>query len=177
MKNLLLILIFFLLNVPLATAQRFGYIDSQVIIESLPEYKEAEGKLTKLTDKWLKELDDMKKEVEDLEREYTHEEILLTPEMKAEKLEKIATLKQEVRDYQTSHFGYEGLLYSKRMEFIKPLQDKIAKACEVVARQKKLNFLFDKASDITLIYSDPRYNYTDFVLDELGEGDSEDSPR
>ncbi|MBD0402820.1 OmpH family outer membrane protein [Flammeovirga sp. EKP202] len=177
MKNLLLISLFFLINVPLASAQRFGYIDSQVIIESLPEYNEAEDKLRKLTDKWLKELDDMKKEVEDLERAYTHEEILLTPEMKAEKLEAIASLKNDMREFQTNHFGYEGLLYSKRMEFMKPLQDKIAKACEAVARQKKLNFLFDKASDITLIYSDPRYNYTDFVLDELGEGDPEDSPR
>ncbi|NME67441.1 OmpH family outer membrane protein [Flammeovirga aprica] len=177
MKNLLLISLFFLINVPLASAQRFGYIDSQVIIESLPEYNEAEEKLKKLTDKWLKELDEMKKETEDLERAYTHEEILLTPEMKAEKLEAIASLKHEMREFQTSHFGYEGLLYSKRMEFMKPLQDKIAKACEAVARQKKLNFLFDKASDITLIYSDPRYNYTDFVLDELGEGDPEDSPR
>ncbi|AZQ62963.1 MULTISPECIES: OmpH family outer membrane protein [Flammeovirga] len=177
MKNFLLITLFFLINLPLVNAQRFGYIDSQVIIEQLPEYNEAEGKLKKLTDKWLKELDNMKSEIADLERAYSHEEILLTPEMKAEKLENIAELKQALREFQTNHFGYEGLLYSKRMEYMKPLQDKISKACQTVARQKKLNFIFDKASDITLIYSDPKYNYTDFVLDELDEGDPEDSPR
>ncbi|MBB3698602.1 OmpH family outer membrane protein [Flammeovirga yaeyamensis] len=177
MKKLLFVGLCILVNLSNAYAQRFGYIDSQVIIEQLPEYQEAEASLQKLTDKWLGQLDKMKAEIADLERAYAHEEILLTPEMKQEKLDKIAELKEAMREFQTNHFGYEGLLYSKRMEFMKPLQDKISKACETVARQKKLNFIFDKASDLTLIYSDPKYNYTDFVLDELGEGDPEDSPR
>ncbi|WP_281614490.1 OmpH family outer membrane protein [Flammeovirga sp. SubArs3] len=177
MKKILFVGLCFLISLSNSYAQRFGYIDSQVIIEQLPEYNEAEQKLKKLTDKWLTQLDGMKAEIADLERAYAHEEILLTPEMKKEKLDKIADLKKEMREFQTNHFGYEGLLYSKRMEYMKPLQDKISQACQTVARQKKLNFIFDKASDITLIYSDPKYNYTDFVLDELGEGDPEDSPR
>ncbi len=175
-----LLLFSFLLITTLAAplqAQRFGYIDSQTIIERLPEYKEAQAELDKMTTTWLDEVNKMKKEVGELREKYKAEEILLTNEMRQEKIKEIEAKDKELRDFQNKVFGYEGLLFLKRQELVKPIQDKIGKAAEKVARKKKLNFLFDKASDLVLIYSDPRHNYTDFVLEELGYGDPADTPR
>lgn len=158
-------------------AQKFGYIDTQVIIEKMPEYKEAQASLDKLSAGWAKEIEKMKGEIEKMELEYKSEELLLTDDMKTERLKVINEKKDELREFQNNHFGFEGLLFIKRKELIKPLQDKIGKAAATVAKKKRLQFLFDKASDITMIYSDPRYNYTDFVLEELELGDPADTPR
>ncbi|GAA4820526.1 OmpH family outer membrane protein [Algivirga pacifica] len=176
MKKLLVLSITLFISLQLQ-AQKFGYIDSQVIIEQLPEYKDALGRLDKLTKEWSSEIEKMKKEITSLEQDYRNEELLLTIDMKEVRLEKIEEKKTELRKYQADHFGYEGLLYVKRKEMIKPLQDKIAKAAETVARKNRLSFLFDKASDLTMIYSDPRHNYTDLVLEELELGDPADTPR
>ena len=51
---------------------------------------------------------------------------------------------------------------------MKPILDEIYLACQKVARQRQLMIIFDKASDISIIYSDPRHDYTDFVLEALG---------
>lgn len=158
-------------------AQNVGYIDSQVIIEKMPEYKEANEQIEKLTQVWLSEIEHRRKELETLQNEYRAEELLLTQEMKEERLKIIAEKEKALRDFQNKAFGYEGLLYLKRQELIKPLQDKIAKACEKVARKKKLAFLFDKAGDMVMIYTDPRHNYTDYVLEELDLGDPADNPK
>lgn len=158
-------------------AQRFGYIDSQMIIEKLPEYREAQTEIDQLTKTWVAEVDRMKKEVADLREKYKTEEVLLTQEMRDERMKEIEAKDKELREFQNQVFGYEGLLFLKRQELVKPIQDKIAKAAEKVARKKKLNFLFDKAADIVMIYSDPRHNYTDYVLEELGFGDPSDTPR
>lgn len=158
-------------------AQNFGYIDSQVIIEKMPEYKEAKEQIEKLTQLWLSEIEQKRKELEALQNEYRAEELLLTQEMKEERLKIIAEKEKALRDFQNKAFGYEGLLYLKRQELMKPLQEKIAKACEKVAKKKKLAFLFDKAGDMVMIYTDPRHNYTDYVLDELDLGDPADNPK
>ena len=62
----------------------------------------------------------------------------------------------------------------KKQELIKPIQDKVFEAVEKVARENRLSIIFDKAADLVMIYTDPRYDYTDFVLDELGLGDPND---
>ncbi|GAB4340287.1 MAG: OmpH family outer membrane protein [Flammeovirgaceae bacterium] len=166
------------LSITFATkAQNFGYIDSQVIIEKLPEYKEAQEQIEKLTQTWLGEIEQMRKSLDSLRNDYRAEEILLTQEMKQERLKVIEAKEKDLRDFQNKAFGYEGLLFLKRQELIKPLQDKIAEACEKVARKKKLAFLFDKSGDLVMIYTDPRHNYTEYVLEELDLGDPADTPR
>jgi outer membrane protein len=177
--NIKYFLVLFLLISPILNvkSQNFGYIDSQVIIEKLPEYKEAQEQIEKLTQTWLGEIEQMRKSLDSLRNDYRAEEILLTQEMKQERLKIIETKEKDLRDFQNKAFGYEGLLFLKRQELIKPLQDKIAEACEKVARKKKLAFLFDKSGDLVMIYTDPRHNYTDYVLEELDLGDPADTPR
>lgn len=160
-----------------AQAQRFGYIDTQLILEKMPAYKEAGKAIEQQTQMWLSEMDRMKQEIDTLRTQLAQDELLLTPEMKAARKQKIEEKQEALRKFQSKHFGYEGLLFVKRQEMVKPLQDKIAKAAAKVARKRRLQFLFDKSSELIMVYSDPRHNYTDFVLEELGLGDPADTPR
>ncbi|PWJ44414.1 OmpH family outer membrane protein [Sediminitomix flava] len=176
MKSLFLLLFTFSISIS-AYAQKFGYIDTQVIMDQMPEYQEAQKMLDEFASEWKQEIKDRRKKIDDMEREYLQDEILLTEEMKEERLAEIATVKDELYKYQNNAFGYEGLLFLKRQELVKPIQDQIAKAAETVCKKKKLQFLFDKSADLIMIYSDPKHNYTDFVLEELDLGDPEDTTK
>jgi outer membrane protein len=88
--------------------------------------------------------------------------------MKKVKLKAISSKEEEVKTLNNNIFGLNGQLFQKKKEIMKPIMDAIYIACEKVARDKKLMFLFDKASDLSMIYTDPRHDYTDYVLEELG---------
>ncbi|MEN7550908.1 OmpH family outer membrane protein [Rapidithrix thailandica] len=177
MKPTVVTLFLFFCLSAVSFGQRFGYIDTQVILEKMPEYQEAEKELDRLAMNWQNEIDQMKKQLDSLKENYQAEEILLTPELKKEYLAEIKLKEDELREFQSNTFGYEGLLFLKRQELMKPIQDKLFKAAEKVAKQKKLSIVFDKAGDLVMLYTDPRHNYTDYVLEELGLGDPADTPR
>lgn len=149
-------------------AQKFGFIDSKFVLDQLPEYKKAEKELDELSKGWQKEIEDMYKGIEKMYREYQAEEILLTKEMRVERQDEIIKREKEVKEYQNKIFGFEGLLFLKRQELVKPAQDKVYEATEKVAREKRLQIVFDKSSDLVMIYMNPIHDYTDYVLVELG---------
>ena len=103
------------------------------------------------------------------------EKVLLTEDLLAQKEKSILTKEKELQDYQAKVFGYNGMLFQKRQELIQPVQDKMFDAVRVVCKKKKLHIMFDKAADLHMLYTDNTYNFTDFVLEELGLGDSKDS--
>ncbi len=149
-------------------AQKIGYIDSGAILERMPEYKNTKGALDKLAQEWQKEVDKLQADVDEAYRNYKTEELLLTERMKAEKLKDVEKKKQLAHDTQKKYFGYEGLLFLKRQELIKPIQDKVFEAVEKVCKSKRLDIMFDKNADIVMIYTNPVHDYTDYVLEELG---------
>ncbi len=159
-----------------SSAQRFGYINSDVIIRKMPEYQEAEKELETLVQTWQTEIERKKASLDSLRSNYARDELMLTAEMKKERLDEIRRKEDDLRDYQSTAFGFDGLLFKKRQELVKPLQEKIFEAAEKVAKQKKVDILFDKAGDLVMLYTNPRHNYTDYVLEELGLGDPIDSP-
>jgi outer membrane protein len=108
------------------------------------------------------------KAVERMQAKYIQEEILLTAEMKDERQKDIAKKEQEAREYQKKIFGYEGLLFQRRQELIKPAQEELQKAVKRVARRYKIQVIFDKSSDLIMIYASPTHDYTERVLVELG---------
>jgi outer membrane protein len=116
----------------------------------------------------------MSRNVETLYASLKAEEVLLTDEMKAERLETIHKKESEWKEYQRKVFGFGGLFFLKKQELIKPLQDKVFEAVEKVAKQNRLAIIFDKSSELVMIYTDPKHDYTDFVLEELGLGDPND---
>jgi len=172
-----LILAFFVLSsfgLNFAKGQKFGYFDSDFVLSKMPDYKKAQDEIDQLSASWQKEIEDMQKKSEGLYNAYQAEQVLLTEEMKKQRLEEIRKKENEVKEYQKKVFGFGGLFFLKKQELIKPLQDKVFDAVEKVAKANRLAIIFDKAGELVMIYTDPRHDYTDFVLEELGLGDPND---
>ena len=168
----IILICFFGLN--FGVAQKFGYIDSDFILSKMPEYGKAQGEIDQLSAAWQKEIEEMQRKVEALYSTYQAEQVLLTEVMKQERLDEIKKKETELKDYQKKVFGFGGLFFLKKQELIKPLQDKVFDAVEKVAKSNRLTIIFDKAGELVMIYTDPRHDYTDFVLEELGLGDPND---
>lgn len=174
MKKLLVFVVLVLLLSSVSYAQKFGYVDTQFILSQMPEYKQAQAELNQLSQNWQKEIEEMNNEVQKLKDTYKAEEILLTDEMKAERQAIIAEKEKAAKEYQKKIFGYEGLLFLKRQELVKPVQDKVFESVEKVSKKYRLQFMFDKAGAMVMIYTDPKHDYTDYVLEGLGLGDKND---
>ncbi len=157
-----------LLAVPVAHAQKFGWVDSEFIMAKMPEYAKAQQDLNGLSETWQKEIEAQKKDLDRLHQTYHDEEVVLTESMKKKRQDEILQKTQAIKDYQNKQFGYEGQLFKKRQELNKPVQDKVFEACEKVAKKKQLAVMFDKGGDLTMLYTNPTYDYTEFVLEELG---------
>lgn len=169
------ITIFFLIfGLNFVNAQRFGYIDTDFILNKMPDYKKAQDEINLLSEAWEKEVQDMAKNIDGMYSALQAEQVLLTDEMKKERTTAIQKKEAEMKEYQKKVFGFGGLFFLKKQELIKPIQDKVADAVDKVAKQNNLAIMFDKAGELVMIYTDPRYDYTDFVLDELGLGDPND---
>lgn len=174
MKRSLVFLLFIFFS-QLAIAQKIGYIDSKFILSKMPEYKQSSSELAQQSQKWQTEIEALRTDVDKMRKEYMAEEVLLTDEMKKERQTTIAKKDKEAKDAQNKAFGFEGLYFLKKQELIKPLQDKIFDAVEKVCKKKKIAIMFDKAGDLVMIYTNPAHDYTDFVMEELGLGDKDDT--
>ncbi|TGE26272.1 OmpH family outer membrane protein [Hymenobacter metallicola] len=156
------------LTAPAALAQKFGYVDSEFIMGKMPAFAQAQQELNTLSGTWQKEIESQKKDLDKLYRNYQAEEVLLTEPMKKKRQDEILKKEQDVKAYQNKIFGYEGQLFKKRQELTKPVQDQVFEAIEKVAKKKQLAIVFDKSGDLTMLYTNPTHDYTEFVLEELG---------
>ena len=167
MKKILTLLLGLFLS-SVTFAQKWGYVDSQYILEKMPEYKEAQTQIEKLAKGWESEIQEMYQKVESMEVDLKAEEVLLTKEMWEERNLEIERSWKEVKEYQQSIFGFDGLYFLKKKELVKPVQDQVFEAVERVAKNNRLQIVFDKSGDLVMIYTDPIHDYTDFVLEDLG---------
>ncbi len=163
-----IILLALLLQGLVSFGQKFGYIDSEYILDKLPEYKKAQEAMNSLTEQWTKDVSGKYQQVSTLRVKYQQEEILLTAEMKKERMKEIEKAEEDLKNLNNSIFGINGALFQKKKEILKPILEEIYKTSEKVARKHNLSFIFDKASDINIFYADPKHDYTDFMLEELG---------
>jgi outer membrane protein len=168
------ILVFVLFSVAVQ-AQRFGYIDTDYILKKMPEFKKAEDEISQLSQAWETEVREMSKTIDGMVASLKAEQVLLTDDMKRERELAIQKKENELKEYQKKVFGFEGLYFLKKQELIKPVLDKIWDAADKVAKQNNLAIVFDKAGQLVMIYTDPRYDYTEFVLEALGLGDPNDT--
>lgn len=174
MRTLLVSLILVTCFAGTVQAQKFGYVNTEYILSKMPEYQKAQQEINIISEQWQKEIQDMYKDIEAKYSELQAEEVLLTKEMKEERIREIREKEQEVKEYQKKVFGFEGLFFLKKKELIKPVQDLVFEAVETVAKKQRLQVIFDKSGELVMIYTDPIHDYTDFVLDELGLGDQND---
>lgn len=151
-----------------AQAQKFGYLDSEFIMSKMPAYTQAQQELNTLSTNWQKDIETQKKDLDKLYRNYQAEEVVLTEAMKKKRQDEILKKEQDIKAYQNKIFGFEGQLFKKRQELTKPVQDQVFEAIEKVAKKKQLAIMFDKSGDLTMLYTNPVHDYTEFVLEELG---------
>ncbi len=174
MRFYLIPIFFIIFGLNFVNAQRFGYIDTDFILNKMPEYKKAQEEINQLSELWEKETLAMSKGIEAMYSSLQAEQVLLTEAMLKERTETIKKKEVELKEYQKKVFGFGGLVFLKKQELIKPIQDKVWDAVDKVAKKNSLAIVFDKSGELVMIYTDPRYDYTDFVLDELGLGDPND---
>lgn len=170
-KTLFLFATLLLLSINIVKAQgnqKFAFVDSNYILQNIPEYGDAQEQINQLSAKWEKEIKTLRTKVEEMKREYQTESVLLTDEQKRKKEEKIAEKEQEITSLQMQYFGPDGQLFSKRMELIQPIQEKIYNAINQLALVKNYAFVFDKASGTTILFCNEKNDISDDVLDEIG---------
>lgn len=151
-----------------ASAQKFAYVDTQYILENLPEYKSAQSQLDRISLQWQKEIEVKFGEIDKMYKDFQAESILLTDDMKKKREEEIIDREKTAKELQKQRFGKGGDLLKKRQELIKPLQDKIYNAIKEIAQTKNLGAVFDKSSDLTMLYTNAKYDISDQVLENLG---------
>jgi outer membrane protein len=151
-----------------ASAQKFGYVDTDYILGQLTEYKAAQKQLNEISQKWESDLKIMKDEVDKLYKDYKAEEILLSPTQRKEREDAIVAKEEAIKKFEQEKFGVNGELFKKRQELIKPIQDKVFVAIQKVAKNNGLDFIFDKSANMNILFSNPKFDRSDDVLDELG---------
>jgi outer membrane protein len=168
MKKIIFILALTLSAAWNMSAQKFGYVDTKYILSHMPEYKQAQDEVNKLSAQWQKEIEAKYESIEKMEKAYQAEKILLTEEMRKKRETDIEAKRQEAKDMQKQKFGVDGELFKKREELIKPIQDRIYEAIQQVAEQKSLMVIFDKANHSNLLYTNPKSDLSDQVLKKMG---------
>jgi len=149
-------------------AQKFAYVDTDYILGQMTEYKAAQKQLNELSEKWENDLKIMKDEIDKMYRDYKAEEILLSPTQRKEREDAIVSKEELMKKFEQEKFGVNGELFKKRQELIKPIQDKVFAAIQRVAKNNGLDFIFDKSANMNILFSNPKYDRSDDVLDELG---------
>ena len=149
-------------------AQKYCYVDTQYILDNITEYKAAQQQLDQLSVNWQKDIEAKYSFIDKLYKDFQAEQILLTDEMKRKRESEIVTKEKEVKDFQKQKFGYEGELFKKKQELVKPIQDKIYNAIKKMATDQSYAVVFDKSSDLIMLYANPKYDKSDDILNTLG---------
>ncbi len=162
------LLVLFILSVSFqANAQRgvrIGYIDTEYILENVPEYTEATKQLESKVQKWKTEIEGRLNTVKQKREALNNEKALLTKELIEEREEDILYEEKEILDYQQKRFGPNGDLMIQKKQLMQPVQDQIFQAVQDIAANKKYDFVFDKSADVVMLYSAERFDISDLVI-------------
>ena len=168
MKKILLTLTVSFLVVSTTQAQKFAYVDTDYILNKIPEFKQAQDKLDDFSADWQKEIEGKYADVEQMYRAYQQEQVLLTDEMKTKREEAIIAKENDAKNLQQKYFGPSGDLYIKRQELIRPIQDRIHNAIQQLASNNKYQVIFDSSSDLIMLYKSNNLDKSDKVLKLMG---------
>jgi len=168
MKKLIFTIALIVASAGSMLAQKFAFVDTEFILANIPEYKSAQAELDKISVQWQKEVETKYSEIDKLYKSYQAEQILLTEEMKKKRESEIVSKEKEAKDLQKQKFGVDGELFKKRQELVKPIQDKVYNAVKAVAEKGTYAIIFDKSSDLTMLYANDKYDKSNEVLESLG---------
>ena len=149
-------------------AQKYAIIDTKYILDKMPDYKLAQKELDDVAAGWQKEIENMQTELDKMYKDYDAEQVMLSEDLRKKREDQLFKKEKDLRDQQRKRFGFEGDLFKKRQELIKPIQDKVYNAVQKLAVQRGYDFILDKSEGITVIFADPKLEKSEDVLRELG---------
>jgi outer membrane protein len=168
MKKIFFILITSVLMSTAGFAQKFAYVDTEYILSRIPTFKAAQDQLDKIAAQYQVEIEDKYKDLEKMFQNFQNEKVLLTEEMKRKREDEIIDREKVVKELQMRYFGREGMLFKKREELVKPIQDQVFNAVKELATEGGYAIIFDSAGSANMLYTNPRYDKSDEVLQKLG---------
>ena len=168
MKKLFLLAICSLVLTAASFAQKYAIIDTKYILDKMPDYSTAQKALDDMATNWQKEIDNMQQELDRMYKDFEAEQVMLSDDLKKKREDQLFVKEKGLRDLQRKRFGFEGDLFKKRQELIKPIQDKVYNAVQKLAVARGYDFILDKSEGITVIFADPKLEKSDDVLKELG---------
>ncbi|MFA4851643.1 MAG: OmpH family outer membrane protein [Bacteroidales bacterium] len=148
--------------------QKYAFVDSQYILDNIPEYSAAQDKLDELSVEWQQDIEAKFKEIDSLYKKFETEAVLLPEDIRKKRENEIITREKTAKALQKQRFGKEGDLFKKRQELVKPIQDKVYNAIEALATEGNYGIIFDKSGSLTMLYTNPKLDKSDEVLDKLG---------
>ncbi len=163
-------ILFFILTSSISIAQkgvRIAYIDFNKIIEEISDYGEAMKSLESNAEKWNKEIEIKKLELKSMEGQLNSEKFLLTPELIKDREEELMIYRDEIFSLQNKYFGTNGNYILQKNKLIKPIQDRILSVVREIAIEKKFDFVFNRSSDLIMLYSQKNYDISDLVLRKI----------
>jgi len=166
MKKVILAML--VLSVQLAVAQKVAYIEMEKILDKMPAFEEAGKAIDAQASAWEAELDAKFQSIESMYQDYVNNEAMLADDMKRQKQEAIFKAEAEANEFKEQKFGMEGEINALQDEKFGPLYDQVYEAAEKVAAELEYDYLFDKSSDNSWIYTNPAHDLTEKVIAELG---------
>lgn len=166
LKRLLLALLC-LAPVSVQAQIKIGWINSRAIMDKLPEAQEAQRQLDAVVAQWQDELSKMQAEWQKKFDDYDKKKLILTDQGRVEAERELMELDKKIAEFRTKKFGQNGELFAKQNELMKPVQDKVFKAIQDVAKEEAYDYVFDKSGEILLMYTNDKYDLTQKVLERL----------
>ena len=164
---LLIVLLFSVTTFWSQRNQIIAYIDMEYILENVPEYIQAQNTLDSKVAKWRNKIDKQARHIEVLKSDLANEKAILTKDLIEEKEEEITIKQEELRRLESLFFGPKGDLFLVRKQLVKPIQDQVYNAIQSIAKRKKYDFVFEKSSDLVMLYSNKKYDISELVLSTI----------
>ncbi len=164
---LILVLLFTATNSWSQRGQIIAYIDMEYILENVPEYMQAQNTLDNKVAKWKNNLDKQARHIEVLKSDLANEKVILTKDLIEEKEEEIEIKLVELKRLESLYFGPNGDMFLVRKQLVKPIQDQVYNAIQSIAARKKYDFVFDKSSELVMLYSNKKYDISELVLSTI----------
>lgn len=146
---------------------KIGYVDSDTIMEKLPDAKDAQSRLDALIAEWQEELRKMEAEWQSKYDDYEQRKLIMSDQKRAETEKELVSLENKITSYRQQKFGPNGDLFKQQTEIMEPVQNKVFNVIQEVAQEKELDFVFDRSGDIIFLYAKPDYDITALVLEKL----------
>ena len=166
-----LLLLFTIVSSAQTISVKVGYVDSGTILNQYPPAVKAQSDLDALVQKWNKTIDSMTVALQQAYQQYQQQAETMTPDARAAKEQEIVLQQQKLDQFRQEKYNQQtGELYIKQEQFLGPIKEQVFDAIDKVAKEEKMNFVFDKAGDVVLLYADEEYDITYKVLDKLKRG-------